>query len=150
MANEPTISYTKGEWYLQKYTDAYTNIIRCNNGKHETIFIAATPQSFLPEARANAMLMSAAPDLLEALKQIIEITDRDHIAWSKAKAAIAKATGEYCPNQQQVKEGIQSGSPDLEYFGPNSHCKACEDEKNGIKHIQAARHTCRKRRTNEQ
>lgn len=92
-SKELTASYTKGEWYLQKFTDAYTNIIRCNNGKgHETLFIASTPQSSLPEARANARLMAAAPDLLESLQEIIAITDRDHIAWDRAKAAIEKAT----------------------------------------------------------
>jgi hypothetical protein len=84
--------YTKGEWYLQKFTDAYTNIIRCNNGKgFETLFIAHTTQNTSPETRANARLMAAAPDLLEALQEIIAITDRDHAAWSKAKAAIKKA-----------------------------------------------------------
>lgn len=96
MSNEIATSFTKGEWYLQEYTDAYTNIVRCNNGKgHETLFIAATPQSNLPESRANARLMSAAPDLLESLKEIISITDRDHIAWVKAKAAIEKALAKY-------------------------------------------------------
>ena len=30
------------------------------------------------------------------------------------------------------------------YRGPSSHCKACEDEAAGVKHIQAAKHTCRK------
>jgi hypothetical protein len=89
---EITIPYTKGEWYLQGYTDAYTNIVRCNNGKgHETLYIASTPQSSLPEARANAKLMAAAPDLLEALRDVIAISDRDHIAWTKAKSAIEKA-----------------------------------------------------------
>jgi hypothetical protein len=93
MSKETTTTHTKGEWYLQYYTDAYTNIVRCNNGKgHETLFIASTPQSVLPESRANARLMSAAPDLLESLQEIIAITDRDHIAWAKAKAAIEKAT----------------------------------------------------------
>lgn len=91
-SKETTISYTKGEWYLQKYTDAYTNIVRCKNGKHETIFIASTTQNTSPETRANARLMAAAPDLLEALQEIVSITDRDHIAWVKAKAAIEKAT----------------------------------------------------------
>lgn len=95
-SKELTTSYTKGEWYLQKYTDAYTNIIRCNNGKgHETIFIASTPQSSLLEARTNARLIAAAPDLLESLQEIIAITDRDHVAWAKAKAAIQKAIGNY-------------------------------------------------------
>jgi hypothetical protein len=86
--------FTKGEWYLQKHTDAYTNIVRCNNGKHETLFIASTPQNTLPEARANAKLMAAAPDLLTALRDVIAISDRDHIAWHKAKAAIMKAVGD--------------------------------------------------------
>jgi hypothetical protein len=96
---EITMSYTKGEWYLQKFTDAYTNIIRCNNGKHETIFIASTPQSTLPETRANAKLMAAAPDLLEALQEVVRISDRNHVAWVKAKAAIEKAIGN--DNSQQ-------------------------------------------------
>lgn len=44
------------------------------------------------------------------------------------------------------KQSEAKGMPDLtmEYRGPNAHCKACEDEKKGIKHIQAQRHTCRK------
>lgn len=41
---------------------------------------------------ANAKLISAAPDLLEALQEVIKISDRNHIAWDKAKAAIKKAT----------------------------------------------------------
>lgn len=91
-SKELTASYTKGEWYLQKYTDAYTNIIRCNKRKgFETVFIGYTGQGSSPENRANAKLMAAAPDLLEALQEIIAITDRDHVAWAKAKAAIDKA-----------------------------------------------------------
>jgi hypothetical protein len=34
----------------------------------------------------------------------------------------------------------------MEYRGPSSHCKACQDEAAGIKHIQAPIHTCRKRK----
>lgn len=37
--------------------------------------------------------------------------------------------------------------PELQYRGPSSHCKACEDEAAGIKG-PAAKHTCRKRRDN--
>jgi hypothetical protein len=106
----PHQPYTKGEWYLQEFTDAYTNIIRCNNGKHETLFIASTPQSDRPEARANAKLMAAAPDLLEALQGIISITDRDHIALVKAKAAIEKAVGDIAkvkPTQLEADPNTQ-------------------------------------------
>lgn len=43
---------------------------------------------------ANARLISAAPDLLEALQEVVAISDRKHDAWDKAKAAIAKAVGQ--------------------------------------------------------
>ena len=101
MGKEISISYTKGEWYLQEYTDAYTNIIRCNKGKgFETIFIGYTGQSNSPETRANARLMAAAPDLLETLQKIVAITDRNHATWAKAKAAIEKAL-----SRKEGKEG---------------------------------------------
>ncbi len=44
------------------------------------------------EACANAQLIAAAPDLLDALRAVVAISDRKHDAWDAAKAAIAKAT----------------------------------------------------------
>ena len=41
---------------------------------------------------ANAKLIAAAPELLEALQEVVKISDRKHDAWDKAKAAIKKAT----------------------------------------------------------
>lgn len=49
------------------------------------------------EAEANARLMAAAPDLLEALKDALCALDccgKDYPAGTKARAAIAKALGE--------------------------------------------------------
>lgn len=46
--------------------------------------------------RANAALIAAAPDLLEALQEAVNkgyMWDNDPKLWSKARAAIAKATG---------------------------------------------------------
>ena len=47
---------------------------------------------------ANARLIAAAPDLLEALGQCLEVMDEYHVnhdpAFSNATAAIAKAKGE--------------------------------------------------------
>ena len=40
-----------------------------------------------------ARLFAAAPDLLEALKEVVALSDRDQFAWRKAHAAIAKAEG---------------------------------------------------------
>lgn len=67
---------TKGRWYLQEYTDAYTNIIRCDAGKgFETIYIASTLQSTNKETRYNAQIMAHAPQLLEMLQKIVLVTD---------------------------------------------------------------------------
>ncbi|EPU8566177.1 hypothetical protein ACVZYT_003944 [Yersinia enterocolitica] len=45
------------------------------------------------ESIGNATLFSAAPELLEALKAVVAIADRDTDVFNAAKAAIAKATG---------------------------------------------------------
>jgi hypothetical protein len=41
----------------------------------------------------DARLIAAAPDLLEALRGVVALSDRKHEAWDAAKAAISKATG---------------------------------------------------------
>lgn len=41
-------------------------------------------------------------------------------------------------------DAITNVADQMEYRGPSSYCKACEDEKNGVKHIMAQKHTCRK------
>lgn len=51
-----------------------------------------------PELQANARLIAAAPELLEALKQIVDAADGGgwnqlDASFLKARAAIAKATG---------------------------------------------------------
>ena len=46
-----------------------------------------------PDGIANGYLISAAPDLLEALMEVVKISDRKHDAWDKAKDAISKALG---------------------------------------------------------
>lgn len=46
------------------------------------------------EQKLNAKLLeAAAPELLAALEGILAITDRNHIAWHAAHAAIRKAKG---------------------------------------------------------
>ena len=46
------------------------------------------------EALANARVMIAAPELLEALKGVVRVADRATQEFDAARAAIAKATGE--------------------------------------------------------
>ena len=62
---------TKGKWYLQEYTDDYTNIIRVKTDISDTIFLGSSSQNPKPEYRANALLISKAPELLEMLKYIV-------------------------------------------------------------------------------
>ena len=47
---------------------------------------------------ANKRLIAAAPELLEALIEVVRISDRKHDAWDAAKDAIAKAIGECVEN----------------------------------------------------
>ena len=56
-----------------------------------------SPFKGLEKAKANAMLIAAAPELLEALESVLEnCLDSDGLAaaYEKARAAIAKAKGE--------------------------------------------------------
>lgn len=49
------------------------------------------------ERQANARLLSAAPDLLQSLKEVVdwlEIAENKSVMHTKARAAIEKATGE--------------------------------------------------------
>jgi hypothetical protein len=45
-------------------------------------------------SEADARLIASAPDLLEALIEVVAIADRKTDAFDRARAAIAKATGE--------------------------------------------------------
>lgn len=99
--------HTPGPWCL---SDESPMIIE---DKHKVIVGSAStyPHSgYFPsenEAKANARLIAAAPDLLEALKSIAEFWNRDHnekaligACWhavETAEAAIAKAEGEVMP-----------------------------------------------------
>lgn len=63
---------TKGKWYLQPYTDAYTNIIRCDNGKgFDTLYLVSARRDSCKEERYNGLLMSKAPEMLEELHETI-------------------------------------------------------------------------------
>ena len=44
--------------------------------------------------KENEALRQQRDELLEALEEVIAISNRKHDAWDKAKAAIAKAKGE--------------------------------------------------------
>jgi hypothetical protein len=66
--------------------------VYCDDGTGQRI-ADCNPEGGTPnrsEARANAVLMAAAPDLLAALKQL-ELQGHTQATWRNALAAIAKA-----------------------------------------------------------
>lgn len=89
--------HAPGPWAYQEDSDAYTHIVR-GPGNRFICQLAQTPSA---EIEANARLIAAAPELLEALKDLIGWvpggvhfhTDAPQKAVERASAAIAKATG---------------------------------------------------------
>ena len=61
----------------------------CWFGDCETYY----PTEGTPPTAADARLIAAAPDLLEALIEVVAIADRKTDAFDRARAAIAKAHG---------------------------------------------------------
>lgn len=59
----------------------------------ERVICLVTPIAHKDEEdEANANLIAAAPELLDALIEVVRISDRNHIAWINAKEVIRKAT----------------------------------------------------------
>lgn len=89
-----TQSHTPGPWaafYKNKYDEWHVAIPIPGRTSTFSLFDDGV-RSENPEA--DARLIAAAPDLLEALREVVRISDRKHDAWDAAKIAIAKATGE--------------------------------------------------------
>ena len=83
------MSYTKGEWFFDKgeiiAIPSQTKICAHVSG--------ATPE----EAKANAKLITAAPDMLEALKMALDKAEQGNAFWNtdiqQMREAIAKTEG---------------------------------------------------------
>ena len=91
-----TIKHTPGPWRV--WTPPPNGEQCIGDSKGLMVAVATTGITF-NETLANARLIAAAPDLLEALQAIIESVDRNGAAIlteleSAARAAIAKAQGE--------------------------------------------------------
>lgn len=95
--------YTPGPWKVKRRFDVYQDTQKPGVGG---TFVASTKGNWpLPESvniacEADARLIAAAPDLLEACRMLVESNDNgkldDHMLWDAielAQEAIAKATG---------------------------------------------------------
>jgi hypothetical protein len=96
------MSHTKQEWRLNINNNWKTNpfsITARKHGVHSTTIANIPTRMTIPplEQQANARLISAAPDLLDALMTMpgLGATDVELWAWNdKARAAIDKATNQ--------------------------------------------------------
>lgn len=102
-------AFTPGPWSID---DAEEPIEITAESRRDMVAICSIEtgyeEPFDSEQRANACLIASAPDLLEACRAMIEWDDREkdfavdfsarmalcEAAFTKARAAIAKATGE--------------------------------------------------------
>jgi hypothetical protein len=87
--------HTPGPWTVEEYGDDETPALVIHRGETENrICFMATPGSHGDPAiiEADAHLIAAAPDLLEALQDIADGADAKDFVRSRALAAIAKAT----------------------------------------------------------
>lgn len=87
--------HTPGPWFSQYDDNGFYEI-----GSEAVSRRVAFTYSEYDTDEANARLIAAAPDLLEALQRLLDattplffITQNDHTAFHQASAAIAKATG---------------------------------------------------------
>ena len=96
------MKHTPGPWRLEEWGSDYGptgdfSVYPC--GAKNKYPIASVQEPFhRSKTKANAMLIAAAPELLEALIEMLEyagiIEERfDRLATDRARAAIAKATG---------------------------------------------------------
>jgi hypothetical protein len=90
--------HTPGPWKLRKEwrCSEFALEVFHPNRKIEKPFLPAAlavVSDSVDECKANARLISAAPDLLAALKGVINVADRDTIEFKSARKAIAKAEG---------------------------------------------------------
>lgn len=78
--------FTPGPWFISDY---YHDVVVDQDGLRIAAALSDKPIDVY-----DAHLIAAAPRLLQALQEVVRISDRQHDAWDEAKAAIAEALGE--------------------------------------------------------
>lgn len=92
---EPSAAFTPGPWVAALGEVPYEEF----NG--ELTWTVDAPDNWgictidcpVSDREANARLIAAAPDLLEALQAVVRVADRNTVDFDLARAAIAKALG---------------------------------------------------------
>lgn len=84
-------SYTPGPW---DYWSGYNPVdeLEAQITTEDGDIVIASYNRQIPEGEANAKLLAAAPELLEALVALVECEQTTPALWETARGAIAKAT----------------------------------------------------------
>jgi len=95
--------HTPGPWQViednhDDYEEGHIAIEADEAGRDVAVVVSTNPESQVdlsPEEWANARLIAAAPELLEALRLLVMLDQSsiDDGDWQRARAAIAKAEG---------------------------------------------------------
>lgn len=80
--------HTPGPWRIWPHPDGKAVITDDRLARHIAVIPGASPHW-----QADAHLLSAAPELLESLKGVLRVADRNTVEFNAAKSAIAKAEG---------------------------------------------------------
>lgn len=86
------VMHTPGVWTYRKELPSGPHDNRAEIFAHGDVIGVAYRDSRADNAQQNARLMSAAPDLLNALRAVVRVADRATDEFKLAHAAIAKAT----------------------------------------------------------
>lgn len=88
------VAHTPGPWSCERIWDTPASRIHARVDGGVPIALAEAFTMRAPgEKEANARLIAAAPDLLEALRGVLRVADRATDEFDAARAAIAKAVG---------------------------------------------------------
>ncbi len=92
------MSYIPGPWEMRRDGFVYAANGERVCSPHSTLPDSAKWSEQLKDLKANARLISAAPDLYEALQEIVDATDTgwEHLdaTFTRAREALKKARGE--------------------------------------------------------
>lgn len=86
------IAHTQGPWWVDNRRPTGALQVQAQHRGVGSSYCVASVNYYEDDA-ANACLIAAAPELLDALKKVVALSDRKHDAWDAAHAAIAKAEG---------------------------------------------------------
>lgn len=95
---EPSAAFTPGPWMAAARPSSIVGwpVVARPHGKSicSVSWLPGLPAAAEAEVRANARLISAAPDLLKALIGVVAVADRQTDEFDAARAAVARATGQ--------------------------------------------------------